>query len=107
MLCCDMQRRILHHLGLLVNILSLSDQDAGNVLVSRLARPPHVIERLLARIALAHVEGQLILCRANLAQHVVVSLPLEQRVADTRVPIVGGVVQWSPLSVILSVDVGS
>ena len=66
-----------------------------------------MLESFLAIVALAQVESELVLRRADFSQDVVVSLPLQERVTDARVAIVRRVVQWSPLAVVLCVDVRS
>ena len=100
-----MKRRVLQQLRLLIDLLALADQDPDEVQVAKLARPPHMIKRLLASIALAQVECQAVLSGAYFAEDVVVGLPLEQRIANAGVSIVARVVQWRPLAVILGVDV--
>ena len=66
-----------------------------------------MLERFLARITFAEVEGKLVLGGPNLTKHVVVCLPLKEGVADAGMAVVSGVVERSPLSVILRVDVGT
>lgn len=51
-----------------------------------------MLERFLAVTTLAKVEGKLVLGGPNFSKDVVVSLPLEQSVADPRVAVVSSVV---------------
>jgi hypothetical protein len=66
-----------------------------------------VLERFLAWVTLAEVEGKFVLSGPDLTKHVVISLPLKKGVADAGMAVVSGVVEWGPLSVILRVDIGS
>ena len=103
----DVQWRIPHRLSLFICILALSYEHANHVEISVFAGPPHMLESLLAVVTLAKIEGKLILSAANFAKNIVVSLPLEQGVTDTRVTIICGVVKRRPLSMVLSINIGS
>mmetsp|Transcript_13437 Transcript_13437/g.16099 ORF Transcript_13437/g.16099 Transcript_13437/m.16099 type:complete len:251 (-) Transcript_13437:885-1637(-) len=107
MLRSDVQGSVLQQLGLLVDVLALSDQHSAEVEIAEFASTPHVIECLLAGITLTEVEGESVLGCADLAQDVVISLPLKQGIADSGVAVVGRVVQGSPLAVILGVNRGA
>ena len=84
----NVQRSVLHGLRLLIDILSLSDEDSDHVEVSILAGSPNVLKGMLAIVALAQVERQFVLRCPYISEHIVVSLPLEKGVADGGVAIV-------------------
>ena len=107
MFCCDVQRSISHRLRLFVSILALSDEHTYQVEVSVLAGPPHMLESLLAVVALAQIEGKFILSAADFAQDVIVGLPLQEGVTDARMAIICGVMKRCPLAMVLSIDVRS
>ena len=104
MLRSDVQRRILQHLCLLVDILAFADKYTAEIEVAHFACTPDMIESLLASVTLAEIEGQFVLGRADFTQYVVISLPLEKSVANSWVAIVGSIVEWCPLAMILSID---
>lgn len=66
-----------------------------------------MLECLLAVVTLAEVESKFVLCRADLAEDVIVGFPLQECIADAWMAIVCRIVQRSPLAMILSIDVGS
>ena len=104
---CDVQRSVSHRLRLFVSILALSDEHAYQVEVSVLAGPPHMLESLLAVVALAQIEGKFILSAADFAQDIVVGLPLQEGVTDARMTVIRGVVKRRPLAMVLGIDVRS
>ena len=44
---------------------------------------------------------------ADLAQDIIVSLPFEESIADASMTVIGCIVERSPLTVILSVDIST
>ncbi len=102
-----MKWRVLHSLRLLVDILALSDEDSYHVKLTVLASAPNVLERMLALVAFAQVESQLVLCRSYISEYVIVGLPLEKGVANGWVTIVGCIVQRSPLTVVLGIYIST
>lgn len=107
MLGSDVQGSVPQILRLFIHVLTFADQHPHKVKVALLACSPDVIESFFAVVTLAQVERKSILRRAHIDQHVVVSLPLEQQVANLGMTVVGRVVEWGPLSVILGVNVCS
>ena len=79
----DVQWSIPHRLRLFICILTLSNEHAYHVEVSVFAGPPHVLESLLAVVTLAEVESKFVLCRADLAEDVIVGFPFKKSVANT------------------------
>ena len=90
---------------MLIDVLAFSYEYADHVQVTILTGSPDMLESLLARIALAQIEGEFVLSRADFSEDVVVGLPFQKRVADARMAIVCCIVQGSPLAMILSINV--
>ena len=105
MLRGNVQRSILESLGLFIDVLSFSDEYADHIEVSILAGSPNMLEGMLATIAFAQVESQFVLRSPHLSQDVVISFPLEQGVACSSMTVVRRIVQWSPLAMILRVNI--
>ena len=63
----DMQRRVPKGLCLLIDVLAFTQQDPDSIQVPVFARPPDVLERFLAVVALAQVECQLVLGGSHLS----------------------------------------
>ena len=103
----DVQWSIPHRLRLFICILALSYEHANHVEISVFAGPPHMLESLLAVVTLAKIEGKFVLSASNFTKNIIVGLPLEKGVADARVAIISGVVKRCPLTMVLSIDVGS
>ena len=73
----------------------------------RFTSAPDMVECFLTLVALAEVESKFVLRRSHFPQDIVVSLPLEQSVANFRMAVVSCIVKRGPLAVILRVDVST
>lgn len=104
---CDVQRRILEFLRLLVSGLAFANQDSHHVEVAISARAPNLNQCFFDKVILSQIERQFVLTRPHFFKNVVVSLKPHKFIDHLGMSIVHGVVQGIPKSVVLAINVGT
>lgn len=103
---CQVKRCVSVHLGYFVRVLSLADQNAHHVEVTLPGGLPDDSEPKLRLRVLANVKGDLVLRVAGVTQlGISVSFPRQQLFDHFGETIVSSIMQWSPLSGILCIDI--